>query len=503
MKSPYSTHLSSFTADQRGQVLPWMAFLIALFIGAAGLTIDLGHAYACYRELQASTDAAALAAGYELTQPTATSASVQAAATKYSSVSGNINANANLPNPTINTTLNCSTMVTNNLGLPCSGSSTGDNVVRVSQNTVIPTYFMKAFAIFGVKGAKSISLTAVSTAAGRGAVNSQYNVAVVIDTTGSMQSQDNDKACGDTRINCALSGVRTLLTSLSPCTPSGLGTDCKGGKAFDTASLFTYPNVEADTSQYDTDCSKKSTSPSIKDYYTPVRGATWSAPTGKSATYQITDYLSDYSSSGKSNGSLNTSSLLAIAAGGNNKSGCQGLQAPGGKGTYYAGAIYAAQSSLIAAQAANPGSQNALIILSDGDAQSGNISVSGTVQKAGTGKPALTVDYPATNNQCQQAIDAAKFASSQGTTVYTVAYGASSSSGKSGSCSTDTPAISACSALKQMATSSSNFYSDATASQSKGECTSTDNPNLSLDQIFKSVANTFTVSRLVPNSYYN
>ena len=41
--------------DQSGQILPWMVFLNVLFLGAAGITLDLGHAYVCYRELQAST----------------------------------------------------------------------------------------------------------------------------------------------------------------------------------------------------------------------------------------------------------------------------------------------------------------------------------------------------------------------------------------------------------------------------------------------------------------
>jgi len=489
--------------DQSGQVLPWMVLLFGLFIGAAGITVDLGNAYVCYRELQASTDAAALAAGYALTVSNATTASVQAAASNYSSVSGGVNANSNLPNPSITTTLNCSTSVAN-LGIACSGSATGDNVVRVTQTVTIPTYFMRAFSAFGIKGANSLTLTAVSTAAARGASNSQYNVAIVIDTTASMGSSDSDANCGKTRIYCALQGVQTLLQSLSPCTSSGTGSGCTGGTAYDQVSLFTFPNIQANQASDDTSC--PTSNPNIPNYYTPAIGATWSAPTGTSATYQVTSYMSNYSSTGKAGGALNTSSSLAIAAGANTSKTCTGMQTPGGDGTYYAAAIYAAESSLMAAQAANPGSQNALIILSDGDASSSKITVSGTVRSAGwkysSSSPALTVSYPATTNQCQQAIDAAKFASSQGTTVYSIAYGASSSG-----CSTDTSGalkgLSPCTALKDMATSASDFYSDATASQNKGQCTSSSNPNLSLDQIFQSVATSFTVTRLVPNSFYN
>jgi len=499
MKSTYRSWMSRIIQEESGQILPWMVFLIFLFIGAAGITVDLGHAYVCYRELQASTDAAALAAGYEMSQSTATIASVQAAASSYASVSGSVNANQNLPAPTVTTSLNCSASVTN-LGVSCSQSPTGDNVVRVTQSATVPTYFMRAFTVFGIKAAKSLTLTAVSTAAARGSANSQYNVAIVIDTTASMNSNDNDASCGNTRIYCALQGVRTLMTSLSPCTTSGTDSSCTGGSAFDRVSLFTFPNIQANQASRDTTC--PTSNPTVPNYYTPVRGATWSAPTGTSPTYQITSYLSDYSSNGKANGGLNTSSNLGVAAGANTGRSCTGLQAPGGVGTYYAGAIYAAQSSLKAAQTANPGSENALIILSDGDASSSDINVTGTVQKAGTGSPVLAVNYPATTNQCQQAIDAAKFATSQGTTVYTIAYGASNSG-----CSTDKSGplsgLSACSALQKMATAPANFYSDATATQNKGQCTSASNPNLTLNQIFKSVATSFTVARLVPNSFYN
>jgi len=495
IRSFFTRHI----VDQNGQVLPWMALLICLFIGAAGVTVDLGHAYVCYRELQGSTDAAALAAGYELSQPTATVSSVKAAASNYGSATNGANINTNLPNTTITTDLNCSSSVAN-LGILCSSSSTGYNVVRVAQSVTVPTYFMKAFAFAGVQGAKSVHLTAVSTAAARGATNSQYNVAVVIDTTASMNTMDYDANCNNTRIHCALQGVQTLLKALSPCTTSGSGKDCSGGKAFDQVSLFTFPNVQANQASRDTSC--PTSNPTIPNYYTPVRGATWSAPTGTSATYQITNYTSDWSSTGKQNGALNTSSSLAIASGASTSSSCKGLQAPGGDGTYYAGAIYAAQSSLMAAQAANPKSENALIILSDGDAQSTKISVTGTVQKAGTSTPKLTVDYPSSTNQCQQAIDAANFASSQGTTVYTIAYGAASS-GCSQDKSGPLAGISPCSTLKKMATAPGNFFSDADASQNKGQCTSAENPNLSLDQIFKAIQTSLSYSRLVPNSYYN
>jgi hypothetical protein len=176
------------------------------------------------------------------------------------------------------------------------------------------------------------------------------------------------------------------------------------------------------------------------------------------------------------------------------------MDSVGGDGTYYAGAIYAAQSSLVAAKAAAPGSRNIMIILSDGDAS----TTSGKMQNPpGTNVGHNGNTYPSLDDQCQQAITAARYASNNGTTVYTIAYGASSSG-----CSTDTGslAISPCNAMMQMSSgyvspsNAPNFFSDATASQNKGQCTSASNPNLSLKGIFGNISAQLTRPRLIPNT---
>ena len=48
--------------DQRGQMIPVVAFFMITLLGFAGIVVDFGHAFFCFRELQASTNAAALAA---------------------------------------------------------------------------------------------------------------------------------------------------------------------------------------------------------------------------------------------------------------------------------------------------------------------------------------------------------------------------------------------------------------------------------------------------------
>ena len=191
-------------------------------------------------------------------------------------------------------------------------------------------------------------------------------------------------------------------------------------------------------------------------------------------------------------GSFNTSSALAVATG---AASCSGVQTPGGDGTYYAGAIYAAQSSLVAAQLAAATSRNVMIVLSDGDASATSAKITGSSGKSGS-------TYGAATDQCLQAINAAKYAQGQGTTVYTIAYGAASSG-----CSTDSPSISPCSALKQMSSgysvssgASPDFFSDSTASQNTGQCTSPTNPNLNLNQIFGTIAAQLTKARLIPNN---
>ena len=497
MKTKTCSLLCNFLGDERGQIIPWMGFLSALIIGAAGITIDLGHAFVCYRQLQASTDAAALAGANELALGSSTTNTVKNAVDLYASTANGANFNTNLPSPTISISFSCvtdSVMV----AAPCSGSGTGNNVIRVTQTATIPTYFIRVLAVMGIHSAQSVTLSATSTATMASGANDQVNVAMVFDSTGSMATKDTDASCNATRISCALDGIQTMLGLLAPCT-AATAKSTATCVPYDQVSLFTYPNIQANTVANDTDCSSK-TNPTIVNYTTPVIGATWNPPgkTSSTGTYQLTGYQSDWTSSNGVGGSLTNNSSLVTTTGGTSSSSCPGVAAKGGAGTWMAGAIYAAQSSLVAAKAAAPGSRNIMIILSDGDASNGSITANNGLKLTTTGV------YPSAKDQCQQGITAAQYASSHGTTVYTIAYGAASSS--SGYCTTDSPAISPCSALKQMSTGyvsandAPNFYSDATASQNKGQCTSADNPNLSLKGIFGNISAQLTKARLIPSN---
>jgi hypothetical protein len=330
---------------------------------------------------------------------------------------------------------------------------------------------------------------------------------MVVDTTSSMSSTDNDPSCGKTRIFCALEGIQTMLSLLQPCVT---GTNCT---PYDTVSLFTFPPVSANTASNDTTC--PSSNPTIVPYTTPTAGGTWTAPTGSAGTYQITNgFDNGWSSTGKTGGTFNTSDPLVIATGGGTGTGtgknyhpCSGLQTPGGDGTYYAGAIYAAASSLAAQQAANPNSVNALIILSDGDANSSKIATTGNKNAGNNG--AL---YGSSQDQCAQAVAAAQYAATlPNTTVYTIAYGSPTSGCASDVYNKKTNAqgtgITPCQTMQQMSSGwasgdYSHFFTDATATGA-GNCASPVYSSLSLDEIFTALTSGLGKPRLIPDADYS
>ena len=158
------------------------------------------------------------------------------------------------------------------------------------------------------------------------------------------------------------------------------------------------------------------------------------------------------------------------------------MEAPGGKGTFYAGVIDAAQAALVAN--ARPNTKNVMILLSDGDANSTPSQMSGTKSS-----------YPATQ-ECHQAVTEAQKAAAAGTIVYSVAYGSPSTG-----CSTDTsPTITPCQTMQQIASPSENFFSDYNATGGSSSCVSSSRPSTTLNQIFTDIATDLTVARLIPNN---
>jgi hypothetical protein len=249
--------------------------------------------------------------------------------------------------------------------------------------------------------------------------------------------------------------------------------------------MYAFPSLASATDAAD-DYTCPTTSPPIAPY-------SYSAAL---SNYQITSFANNYRTSDSAS-SLSSSSDVVVAAGG--KSGCSGLQAPGGEGTYYAGVIYAAQAQLVATNPSpsTSGIENVMIVLSDGDAGTTSNHISGPTcsSKTTTNCWTTTGSYPSLVDQCQQAVTAAATATAAGTKVYTVAYGAEASG-----CTTDNPAITPCQTMQRMASAPQYFYSDYTATGGDSSCISSAQSTTNLNQIFQGIAGSLTVARLIPNT---
>jgi len=228
--------------------------------------------------------------------------------------------------------------------------------------------------------------------------------------------------------------------------------------------------------------------------------------------------------------------------------------------TAYAPVIYAAQAALVAEQTLHPGSRNALIMIGDGGSNaqwfyfpqgsiwqwpSTNSPEPSTIAPGSNGydtlkstpnlnaAPASSLStpnqevsgtisgiYPDFMDECQQGIVAAQAATTAGTTVFSVAYGAGTTSssgcgdgvhaqnyndvttvttGKNVAFSPLT-SLSACFAMQNMATSMNTFYSDWNQSGSSSTCQDNQHPEVYLNDIFNAIAATFTTPRLLPNN---
>jgi hypothetical protein len=466
--------LSRSHKGRKGQVLIFFTLWLPVFFGVSALVIDFGYIYVANNELNASTQAAALAGAWAMSQPGATVASTTAAITTFSTGNGDANLKG-VSMVTGSPSFKCLSTLTSVFGIQCYGPS-GSNAIVVSQQVNAPLFFLRMF------GGNSAILTATATASIKGATVEPYNVAVVVDATRSMgTSIDSDSNCNDYRINCALAGVRTLLQGLSPCLPSlpncGAATGGNVTNSVDRVSLFTFPAVTTATAANDYNCSGNA--PTTVAYTYPALPST--------ATYQILGFSSDYRTSGAA-GSLNSSSNMVAAIGG--VSGCTGMQAPGGFGTYYAQVINAAQASLAAEQIAYPNSQNVLIILSDGNATATPGQMPGASTSSGM--------YMSSIQECRQAITAAQAAAWAGTRVYAVAYGAEASGCGTGSA--NSPTITPCQTMQQIASSPAFFFSDYTATGASSSCISASQPVTGLNGIFQVIIQDLTGAKLIPNN---
>lgn len=453
--------------DERGQALVFFGVGVVALFAIAGFAIDTAQMLQIRRELQASTDAAALAAAQFLPDK----AAAEAAAREYSSLppgtgfAGGKNRRANHFAVSMASGYPLAKCV-DKPGYPsCDPTDPNSaNVIVVRQMSTIDTFFARAV------GRNQLTVTAHGAALMKGGVPVPLNVAIIFDTTGSMNDPTPGGCAGVgsvSKLDCAFAGFRALLEGFWPCPTDAA---CTLDGSLDPVSLFTFPGL-ADTAQQprEYDCSN---SPSV----TTVN---YSSTT----LYQVLGLTHDYKATNVSALSTN-SNLVRAARGGPN--GCkQGMQVVGlplsfldiitRRGyTYYAGAITAAQAYLNTNGRAD--AQDVLILLTDGDANGGSV-----------------VHSSLRTNQCQQAVTAAAAARTAGTWVYSIAYGASTdSSGSDRSCITDGAGISACSTMRDIASDATKFYTTG-----GGGCVSAANPETDLLPIFEHIGLSLTATRLV------
>ncbi len=553
--------LRDLWSDRRAVTAVTVALLVPVLVGLAGFTVDIGHLALVQKELQSSTDAAALAGGYNIPVNTAVNT-----ATTYGAGTGDKNRLAGGVTGTMVSgypKLKC--LTTTNVNCVGTELAGGANAVQVSETATVPMWFAQ------IMGFGSYTLSATSTASARGGIGESLNVMIILDTTASMQS-GIDSGCGlgssSTRLQCAEAGVKALLSGLNP--------------SLDYVGLMVFPGLQSSSEAANAATCGQSTGASNLQQY------------GNAPIYQIASLNNNFRTSNTAT-TLNTGSTIAKAIG-QGGSGCNsGVSAPGGEGTYFADAFNQAQASLVALSSTqSPPSQNVIVFLSDGGAnatkiqtaysayigtcttshgvttcvasttmtvttctacttstttsQQGPLQVGDTItsgaaagttivrqltgttggvgtyqvsssQKVGTNSSSVSMvaaqtmsmngdSYPENLDECQQTIDAARAAAKTGTWVYSIAYGADNSSGD---CTTDTTSIisgmanlSSCTEMANIANSEGHlpdltkFYSNGNAGQVCTNALAT-NTIANLVSLFSNLSTNLTEPRLIPN----
>jgi hypothetical protein len=493
MKIDLKSKLTRLLEDSSGAVSVTAAIWLGVAgIALAGLGINGANLYRVKGALQQSSNRAAVAGASQLT--TSSQAVAQSTAMQYSSDTATPGLNSingvQSVTATVATTCVWSLLTSNpTSAIPCPGN--GANVVTVTQTATVNTWFGA--------GTKTISAASAAVANGaNGGVTGNLDVAIILDTTASMNNCENGNsgcsahsfttpiACpaggpvapswlsSATKVQAAEYAIQTLLCSFTPAS----------GNTGTQVALFTFPGAVATGSTFAAKdyCAAAGTfQKNLSCTGTGVVSYSCSpgyATTSAAANYLIVPFSSNFKTSSTAT-SLNTASNIVQAVGGS--SSCGGLQSPGGWSTYYGGALAAAQAYLTAN--GRSGTQKVIFLLSDGDAN------------ASTGP----------SNQCQVAVTNADAAATAGTWVFSIAY--DSLTGNS-TCSKDTtgPYVNnACKAMQNVASSSGNepdsskfFAYNGTGSGAN--CTSNNASLPTLAATFKAAMGSLTSARLInPN----
>lgn len=423
----YIRRAKRFGRDQAGATAIVFALTATGLIGMLGSSIDVGHVLAAKKQLDDRVQAEALVGARALSAPNATSNSVGTTVASWNSQNP-------LKNVTVTNTATALTCITATTNLPtCNG--TNPNGVKVTQTATVSTYFLKIF------GLPQFTLTSSATAAVAGGGGTPMQIMFVVDATASMN--DVDTACSvpgiskPTRFQCATYSIQQVMTQLQPSLTS--------------VGLMAFPGTGT---QYNPS-SPCPTQPSSVPYL--ATNIKYQIGVGLDATYN------------NGSGVLVNSSPMVRAVGNSATSlvGC--LTAKGGQGSYAAEVITKARAAL----PIKAGTENVIILLSDGD--------------SGASQAQLSNKSGFTSKQCGQAVTAADAAAAAGTTVYSIAYGAALSGCSSG----DT--LNPCTAMQAIASDSTKFFS------TKTNCAIAGSPNnvTSLPAILRQIAVNLSKPRLV------
>jgi Putative Flp pilus-assembly TadE/G-like/von Willebrand factor type A domain len=268
------------------------------------------------------------------------------------------------------------------------------NAVQVEQTTIVPTIFAK------VLGIDSFTIKAKATACSP-CSSKPLDIMLVLDRTGSMcQFSDgtNDPACTD--LNNAKNGLLEFVQYMDP--------------AIHKIGFAVFPPRTSSGSSCST--------PSSSNY------------NSTSSVYTIVQLSNNY----KIGNDLNESSSLVT------RIRCQ----QGGGTTAYANAIEHAQAELTSSRG-RPGVQDVIVFFSDGAANTGPTYYSST--------------SPYRTRPCRQGVNSAAVIKNAGTLIYTIGYDLDANGGTANICksytgATESPAITAYDALREMATNTDTFF---------------------------------------------
>ena len=431
--------------EERGQVLPLTALMMVVLVGFAGLVVDVGRVYLAQRQLQNAVDSTATAVAQNMPddyagwcQSVGSTASTDCAnlappppARGYGGAAGAQNAlvgygvTADGPKLTFvcspsgpgyqaganpPTTATCpqdqSPQDASNLCGPGGTQNlpNGCNAVTVSEAATVKTTFA------GIFGFSNFNLSASGTAVAPDQTITPIDVAVVLDSTGSMVqgaplASTVCPGAGNTpsKLDCVKLGVKALLQTLYPCNP---GASCAGQQPLDKVELLTFPGLtSAGAVAAEQTCNAL---PGNAKAYDDPQNKTVDPFLNGTYTFTVIPWENTYATWNGTKFALNANDPLVktLQTGGN----C-GLKGDGD--TSYTSVLQTAQDSLNAL--GNDGATHAIVVLGDGEANYGPIYTS-------PNESSIPTTSAERHTPCQQAVNVGQSATAAGTTIYTIGY---------------------------------------------------------------------------------